>query len=114
WHGLLQQSAEAPLNSKPGKLWLRLIAVNEETLQVEIEDNGIGRKRASEIKSKDTLKTKSYGMQIGKERIRIINKQHTIKSFIAIEDLYDDSGNPSGTKVILQLPLIEMAAKLNT
>ncbi len=57
WHGLLQKEEK-------GKLWVRFKKMNGHTLQVEIEDNGIGRERAMALKSKSTVKHKSYGMQI--------------------------------------------------
>jgi LytS/YehU family sensor histidine kinase len=104
WHGLLQRP-EGP----PGKLWLRFAQMNEHTLRIEIEDNGIGRKKADELRSKDTIKSKSYGMQISKDRIQIINSQYHSQSSVTVEDLFDDAGNAVGTKVILHLPLIEMA-----
>ncbi|MEO8111758.1 MAG: histidine kinase [Ginsengibacter sp.] len=107
WHGLLHLPADG---DRSGRLWLRFIPINDDALQVEIEDNGIGRQRAAELRSKDAIKTKSWGMQISKERLQIINTQQPIKSSVVIEDLYDDEGMGRGTKVTLQLPLIEMAA----
>jgi tetratricopeptide (TPR) repeat protein len=97
WHGLLHKEER-------GKLWIRFSRAGDNTLNVEVEDNGIGRKKAMELRSKDTLKTKSYGMQISKDRIEIINKQHRILSTIRIEDLYDENGDAVGTKAILHLP----------
>jgi len=47
-----------------------------------VEDNGVGRQKAKEIESKDTLKKKSYGMQISKDRIELINKLLTLRKFI--------------------------------
>ena len=104
WHGLLQRPT-----GPPGKLWLRFAQMNQHTLRIEIEDNGIGRKKAAELRSKDTIKSKSYGMQISKDRIQIINSQYRSQSSVTVEDLFDNAGNAVGTKVILQLPLIEMA-----
>ncbi len=107
WHGLLHLP-EVAGQDKKGKIWLRFLQQGDDMLTVEIEDNGIGRKGAEELKSKDILKTKSYGMQISKDRIGIINKQQDIMSSVTIEDMVDDNGNPTGTKVTLHLPLIEM------
>lgn len=114
WHGLLHISDEHVGNGKKGKLWLRFLPINDNSLQVEIEDNGIGRKKASEMRSKDTMKTKSYGMQISKDRIELINSQYQTRSSVTVEDLTDEAGNPSGTKVILRLPIIEMAIHPHT
>jgi tetratricopeptide (TPR) repeat protein len=111
WHGLLHLPETAKGQVKQGKIWLRFLQQGEDKLIVEIEDNGIGRRQAAELKSKDILKTKSYGMQISKDRISIINRQQDILSSINVEDKFDEVGNPTGTKVTLHLPLIEMYDK---
>ncbi|MEO7311464.1 MAG: histidine kinase [Chitinophagaceae bacterium] len=103
WHGLLQKGEK-------GKLWVRFFQLSDDNLQVEIEDNGIGRKMAAELGSKDALKTKSYGMQISKDRIRLINTQHDILSSVTVTDLVDTDGAGTGTKIVLRLPLVEIAA----
>ena len=97
WHGLLHKEEK-------GKLWIRFLKAGDGILQVEIEDNGVGRNKAQTLKSKETLKTKSYGMQISKDRIQIINKQYNIHSTVRVEDLFEKNGNAVGTKVILHLP----------
>ena len=99
WHGLLHKSEK-------GKLWIRFIEEPGQVLRVEIEDNGIGRDKAAELKSRDALKNKSFGMQISKSRIDIINKQHPMLSSVVIEDLFNESGTAAGTKIILHLPSI--------
>jgi len=108
WHGLLHLPEAETGKEKKGKIWLRFLQQTEDMLIVEIEDNGIGRKRAFELKSKDILKTKSYGMQISRDRIGIINRQRDVVSSVIIEDMVDKHEIPTGTKVILHLPLIEM------
>ncbi len=103
WHGLLHKDVK-------GTLSMRFSKLTEDAITVEIEDNGVGRKVSAALKSKDALKTKSYGMQISKDRIAIINKQYKILSSVIITDMVNADGNPAGTRVTLQLPLIEMAA----
>jgi LytS/YehU family sensor histidine kinase len=97
WHGLLQQE-------KKGKLWIRFKKINGHLLQAEIEDNGIGRKKAAQLKSKELIKHKSYGMQISSDRIKIINHLYQLKNSVSIHDLTDESGNATGTKIIVQIP----------
>jgi nicotinic acid mononucleotide adenylyltransferase len=41
-----------------GKLWIRFRVVASNMLYVEIEDNGIGREKAAEMKTKDLIKQK--------------------------------------------------------
>jgi ligand-binding sensor domain-containing protein len=97
WHGLLH---------KEGKGNLKLIFTEESNnvLKVIIEDDGIGRQTAAELKSKQVLKEKSYGMKITGDRINMFNELHGIKASSHIEDLKDGNGHPLGTRVILMLP----------
>jgi len=97
WHGLLQKENK-------GKLWVRFKKVNGHLLQAEIEDNGIGRKKAAQLKSKELIKHKSYGMQISSDRIKIINHLYQLKNSVSIYDLLDEDGNAAGTKIIVQIP----------
>jgi tetratricopeptide (TPR) repeat protein len=94
WHGLM-------LKKGTGKLDIRL-QLKEEALECTITDNGIGRKAASDLNNKTATKYKSMGLQITQERIALLDKEQGENS-IAIEDLYDDTGNASGTKVTLRI-----------
>jgi tetratricopeptide (TPR) repeat protein len=98
WHGLLQKEEK-------GKLWIRFKKINGHILQAEIEDNGIGRKRAMELKSKGTVKQKSYGMQISSDRIQIINNLYKLNNSVTVHDLTDSIGMASGTKITLKIPV---------
>lgn len=98
WHGLLQKEVK-------GKLWVRFKKVNGHMLQAEIEDNGIGRKNAAILKSKGSVKKKSYGMQISSDRIKIINNLYKLNNSVSILDLFDEHGNAAGTKIILNIPV---------
>ena len=52
-----------------------------------------------------TLKRKSVGIALTKERLENFSKSYTKKYNIKIEDLYDTQGYASGTKVILDIPI---------
>jgi len=71
-----------------------------ELLQIEIIDNGIGRK-ASEMLNRD-LKHESMGIQVTKDRIGLVSKKE-VKS-LEIIDLYENE-IAIGTKVIIRIPL---------
>lgn len=101
WHGLMHKEQK-------GQLWVRFYQEPLDIIRVEIEDNGVGRQEAAQAKSKDSLKTKSYGMQISRDRIGIINKQRNILSTVSIQDLFTNDGKAAGTKIILRLPFIAM------
>ena len=86
------------------KLWIRFFR-EEEHLIIEIEDNGVGRKKTMQKKIRSDLKRKSYGLEIMKERIKNINEMSK-KTRITFEviDLYDND-HPIGTKTIFKYRL---------
>jgi two-component sensor histidine kinase len=98
WHGLLHKEER-------GILRITFNKQSETDLTVIIEDDGIGREKAAELKSKQVLKKKSYGMQITEDRIAIINRAQNINATFEINDLKDQLGNAAGTKVVLVIPL---------
>ena len=93
WHGLRYKKEK-------GFLKVKLLKKEKETLQIEISDNGIGRKKSAELKTDYQKKKKSKGMQNIKQRITILNEMYKDKVDVFIEDMYDDK---TGTKVILTL-----------
>jgi LytS/YehU family sensor histidine kinase len=103
WHGLLHLPEDDKKGN--GKLWIRFLKRDENVLTVEVEDNGVGRQKAKEIESKNTLKKKSYGMQISEDRIQLINKLYKYNTSVKVQDLVDKTGAASGTKVILTVPV---------
>ena len=66
--------------------------------------NGIVRKKAVEIKEQQgsAKKHESKGLRITTDRIQLLKKQghHAVLSII---DMQDESGEATGTKVILEL-----------
>ena len=93
WHGLRYKKEK-------GFLKVSLTQKDEETIIIEISDNGIGRKKSKELKTEHQKKQQSKGMQNIKQRIAILNEMYKDKVDVFIEDLYDDA---TGTKVILTL-----------
>ncbi len=72
-------------------------------LMIEVEDNGIGRKKASEIYQRDPKDYKSMATEIIRQRIKSLNKNQKRKINFSIVDLNDEDGNPSGTRVVFEL-----------
>jgi LytS/YehU family sensor histidine kinase len=97
WHGLLHKE-------EGGHLWVRFSQPTEDLLTVEIEDNGIGRQKAKELKSKEAISNKSYGMQISQDRLFLIQELYGLKATVEVKDLRDGQGHDSGTKILVQLP----------
>ena len=77
----------------------------DETLYCKITDDGIGRKRAAELKSKSANTHKSMGMRITADRIALLQKQKQMNTSIVITDLVLPDGTAGGTEVILKLPV---------
>jgi sensor histidine kinase YesM len=75
-------------------------------LECTVTDNGIGRKKSEELneKSKETYH-RSTALLVTEERLSRMNAGQNISSPLEIIDLYDEQGNPEGTKVILRIPL---------
>ncbi|XLS29842.1 histidine kinase [Flavobacteriaceae bacterium M23B6Z8] len=93
WHGLRYKEEK-------GQLKISVTQPDSETVQISVEDNGIGRKRSQELKTENQKKQKSKGMGNIKKRIAILNDMYKDKIDVYINDLTDDS---SGTKVLLTL-----------
>jgi ligand-binding sensor domain-containing protein len=91
------------LNSKhKGHLLIKLF-LEGENLHCTIQDDGIGRKRAIEIRQESGIERKSVGMSITGERLSILN-QFTNEAYkVQVSDLYDENGNASGTRVDIDI-----------
>lgn len=70
-----------------------------------IEDNGVGREKAGEIKRASPEPVyEARGMDITMNRIDTINKIYGVAISVNINDLKDPGGNPSGTRVEIEFP----------
>lgn len=95
WHGLLPK--------KSGEAWIKISFVKKQGFaEITVEDNGVGRKAASEAKHKDGKK-RSYGLQITEERLRLAEHKRSDQPTIHIIDKQDENGVPSGTKVVINI-----------
>jgi tetratricopeptide (TPR) repeat protein len=75
----------------------------DEAIVIEIEDNGIGRQKAVELKEQHNQGHQSMATVITRERIRAINKKQGRKIRFMIIDLLDDVGEASGTRVVFEI-----------
>lgn len=69
-----------------------------------IQDNGIGRKKANEYKSKMHVEYQSKGMSLTAERINILNRQLNDPITIEIIDLTNAQNHGTGTRVVIRFP----------
>jgi len=96
WHGLRYKKEK-------GSLTINMLAKNENTISIVIEDNGVGRKKSMEMKTKNQLKQKSKGMSTITKRIGILNNMYKDKVNVTITDSFS---NGTGTKVTVDLKRI--------
>lgn len=88
----------------PGFLQVRFQLING-VLVIEVEDNGIGRKKSGEIYRKDPKDYKSMATEIIRQRIKALNKNTKQKIVFNIIDLTDEQGEARGTRVVFELPV---------
>jgi len=98
WHGLLHKESG-------GQLFIQVRLLGDSMLECIIEDNGVGRVKAAELKSKSAISRKSLGMQLTENRLSLLNKHAELNASIDIIDLYNEKADPAGTKVILRIPI---------
>jgi ligand-binding sensor domain-containing protein/two-component sensor histidine kinase len=79
-----------------------LINIDEKNglLLINIKDNGIGREKSQNIKSKSISKKESLGIKISEERLKLLD------SSVKIIDNYDIDGIASGTEIQLKIKII--------
>jgi sensor histidine kinase YesM len=91
--------------SEGGIVTVEVRQPQDNLLHIEITDDGVGRARAAELKSKSADKHKSFGMQVTADRIQMINQLYNSQTQTRILDLIDSFGKPCGTKVVLEIPV---------
>ena len=79
----------------------------EEVLFCKIMDDGIGRKKATELRDKSG-KHKSMGIKITESRIAMMQKMNGDNKSVEIRDLVDTDGSAAGTEVMLRIPVPQL------
>lgn len=93
WHGLAIKKDEK-------KLQIKISRANSK-ISIEINDNGIGRKKSEEINNANLNRKESQGLRISERRLEsFYAKEYSLK----ILDLVDDQNNAIGTSVQLKIP----------
>lgn len=95
-HGLLHRKGNKNLSVS------LVLMENATMLEVRIDDNGIGREKAGELRSE---KHKSFATQATSSRLDLLNVENAHKIGVEIIDKKDEAGNANGTLVILRIPL---------
>ncbi|MEP7377361.1 MAG: tetratricopeptide repeat protein [Chitinophagaceae bacterium] len=99
WHGLMHKEEGGRIDVTAA------MKKNESLLEINIADNGVGRAKAEELRSKTATRHKSYGMKVTSERIALINQIYKTGANVAIYDVTNDNGEVAGTRVVIQIPV---------
>ena len=95
WHGISHKEGD-------GIIRIQFLPENEHLLKCVVEDNGIGRENA--IKLKQNTTSPSFGMNITKERVELLNSLNGNQLSVKINDLKINN-QPAGTRVELYVPI---------
>jgi tetratricopeptide (TPR) repeat protein len=82
------------------------LKLENEYISCIIEDNGIGREAAQEIKRKKEGNHNSLGTQIVASRLDLVNALYGTTLKTIYSDLKNINGEPEGTRVEIQIPII--------
>jgi sensor histidine kinase YesM len=99
WHGLMHKESKGHLKI----IISEVISEHEKVLHCVIEDDGVGRKKAAEMKSKSAESEKSLGLKITTERLALLNQENNFSTFYKIEDILNENNGVTGTRVQLKI-----------
>jgi two-component sensor histidine kinase len=94
-----------------GRLDIEL-SIDNKALICRITDNGIGRQKAAEIRSKSAEEKKSLGLKITTERLALLNGEKETNTSYEIVDQKAENGEAAGTTVKLKISLSETVEEL--
>lgn len=95
WHGLRYKEEK-------GKLEVELKQLNNH-LEITIIDDGIGRKKSQELKTKNQQQNNSTGLKNIENRLKIINEVHHLGIKVEVSDLIPET--QTGTSIKITVPL---------
>ncbi len=97
-HGLMNKDDKGFLNVS--------LKLEHDHITCTIEDNGIGREAAMEIRDNKNKNHNSLGTRITESRLNLVNSLYGKNLKIEYTDLKDENGNPTGTRVVIQIPVM--------
>lgn len=100
-HNFVENAIRWGIGPKAGVGKVSITAESNNEHKITVLDDGVGREAGHSKLRNGTGK----GLEITNELIQLLNRNNRKKMQLAIDDLYDDKGNPSGTKVTLTIPL---------
>ncbi|MEO7049460.1 MAG: histidine kinase, partial [Ferruginibacter sp.] len=87
-----------------GKIAIQFL-LHGDWLEITIEDNGVGRKKAASFKSDHAEPHHSVGISITEKRLQALKKDDSTPAGVEIIDLENEAGEGCGTKVIISIPI---------
>jgi LytS/YehU family sensor histidine kinase len=103
WHGLSTKKENK-------EIILNVNKTSSNYITITITDNGVGRVTSQHFKNQKTLKRKSVGIELTKERLANFSKRFSNSYSLEITDLYDGK-KPIGTQIVINIPINEMHLK---
>jgi tetratricopeptide (TPR) repeat protein len=97
-HGLMNKEDKGFLN-----VGLKL---EEGFIACTIEDNGVGRAAAMEIKETKNKNHNSLGTKITESRLNLVNSLYGKNMKIEYTDLKNEAGEATGTRVVIHIPVM--------
>ncbi|MFT3908370.1 MAG: histidine kinase [Ferruginibacter sp.] len=98
WHGLMLKEGHKKLLIR---FWRQ-----DEMIACSIEDNGIGIRRAQELKKQNNPGHQSVGLSNLRNRIKIMNEKYDMGCTLDITDLHDINKDKTGTCAVLRFNII--------
>ncbi|MBO6622170.1 MAG: histidine kinase [Balneola sp.] len=103
WHGLMQKKGEKRIELS--------VKDSGKSLKVVLRDNGIGREEANRGNDGKPKETRSMAIDLTTQRLEMLEEEDRAKEKVTIIDLYDESGQSTGTEVRLEIPKIKRKTK---
>ena len=92
----------------PGQIIVSLSREGD-SIKASVEDDGVGREKALEIKNRKNSTHQSMGMAITRERLEILNAANNSTLNVNIVDLKHPTGEAAGTRVEIFVPVDDRA-----
>ncbi|MCA0427479.1 MAG: histidine kinase [Bacteroidetes bacterium] len=95
------------MHLKNGRKLIVSITEKDQFLEVRVDDNGIGRKKAGELNQIKQNRHQSFSTMANEKRLQILNRGLNKKVLVEYIDKTNPSGAALGTTVILRIPLFQ-------
>ncbi len=80
-------------------------SLKQDNLHCIIKDNGVGRDKAAEFKSRQHIEYQSKGMSLTGKRIELLNTINERKIIVTVTDLLKENNSAAGTLVEINIPV---------